>query len=248
MRKLRDNSSRPETLGTRARDEVKRAIMSGRFRPGEKITIRALATALNVSITPAREALANLVAEGVLDISDFGTISIPSLDKRRVRELVNVRECLEGLAAREACKHLTEEDLQKLESLHKRLEKANTVQDYAAVIRLNWEFHFALYRRAEMPLLLKMIEACWLQAGSYLNVIYPDYGEISVGIRNHRAILDAAIRRKPGELASAVVRDIELAAQSLLAHIDDAPEPPFSGVALNPRNATGRIAKKKRSH
>jgi DNA-binding GntR family transcriptional regulator len=218
--------------------------MSGRFRPGEKITIRALATALNVSITPAREALANLVAEGVLDISESGTISIPSLDKKRVRELVNVRESLEGLAAREACKHLTNEDLEKLESMHEKLEKANADRDYAAVIRLNLEFHFALYRRAEMPLLQKMIEACWLQAGSYLNVIYPDYGEVSVGIRNHRAILDAAIRRKPGELALAVVRDIELAAQSLMAHIDDAPEPPFSGVALIPRRSTGRIAKR----
>ena len=68
MRKLKGDSARPDTLGSRARDEVKRAIMSGRFRPGEKITIRALAAALNISITPAREALAILAAEGVLDI------------------------------------------------------------------------------------------------------------------------------------------------------------------------------------
>ena len=99
--------------------------MSGRFRPGEKITIRALAAALNISITPAREALANLAAEGVLDISESGTISIPSLDERRVRELANLRERLEGLAAREACKNLSDRDVEKLKSLHAKLVSAN---------------------------------------------------------------------------------------------------------------------------
>jgi DNA-binding GntR family transcriptional regulator len=110
--------------------------------------------------------------------------------------------------------------------------KANSERDYPAVISVNWEFHFALYRRAKMPLLLKMIEGCWLQAGSYLNLIYPAYGEISDGIRNHQAILDAAVRRKPGELAAAVVRDIELAAQSLLARLVHAPEHRFEGLNL----------------
>src|SRR5579862_5716035 len=195
VRKLKDNTARPESLGSRARTEVKRAIMSGRFRPGEKITIRALAAALNISITPAREALANLVAEGVLDVSESGTISIPSLNKDRVLELTRLRECLEGLAAREACKNLTEKDIEQLERLHKKLVDAHEERDYSAVIRVNWEFHFALYRHANMPLLLKMIEGCWLQAGSYLNSIYPAYGEINDGLQNHEAILDAARRR-----------------------------------------------------
>ncbi len=232
MRKLKENTARPESLGLRARNEVKRAIMSGRFRPGEKITIRALAAALNISITPAREALANLVAEGVLDVSDAGTISIPSLTKKRVLELASLRECLEALAAREACKNLSNKDLEQLERLHAKLVKAHVGRDYPAVIRLNWEFHFSLYRRAQMPLLLKMIEGCWLQAGSYLNIIYPAYGEISDGIRNHQAILDAAARRKPAELAAAVMRDIDLAAQALLARLAHAPEERFDGLSL----------------
>jgi DNA-binding GntR family transcriptional regulator len=234
VRKLKDNSSRPESLGSRARKEVKRAIMSGRFRPGEKITIRALATALNISITPAREALANLVAEGVLDVTEAGTISIPSLTKERVVELASLRECLEALAAREACKHLSDKDIEHLERLHAKLVKAHSERDFATVIGINWEFHFALYRRAKMPLLLKMIEGCWLQAGSYLNIVYPAYGQISDGIRNHQAILDAAVRRKPGELAAAIARDIELAAQSLLAQLAHTSERRFEGISLRP--------------
>jgi len=206
--------------------------MSGRFRPGEKITIRALAAALNISITPAREALANLVAEGVLDVADSGAISIPSLTTERVLELAKVRESLEALAAREACKNLSEKDIEQLRRLHEKLADAHSEREYGAVIRLNWEFHFALYRRAKMPLLLKMIEGCWLQAGSYLAIIYPAYGEISDGIRNHEAILDSAVRRKPDELAAAIVRDIELAAQSLLSRLVQDSGRRFDGLDL----------------
>lgn len=232
LRKLKENSARPESLGSRARTEVKRAIMSGRFRPGEKITVRALAAALNISITPAREALANLIAEGVLDMSKTGTVSVPSLTKERVRELTKLRECIEGLAAREACKNLTEKDIQHLSRLHEKLVEADSARDYSAVIRLNWEFHFSLYRRANMPFVLKMIEGCWLQAGSYLNSIYPVYGEISVGINNHQTILDAATKRKPTELAAAVARDIAHAAESLLTQIESSSERRFELVDL----------------
>jgi DNA-binding GntR family transcriptional regulator len=130
--------------------------------------------------------------------------------------------------------------MENLERLHKKLVNANSERDYTAVIRLNWEFHSALYRRAEMPLLLKMIEACWLQAGSYLNTIYPAYGEISVGIHNHEAILDAAIRRKPDELSAAVVLDIELAAQALLARLADVPERRFEGITVTRDKHAGR--------
>ncbi len=232
MRKLKDTSARPASLGARARTEVKRAIMSGRFRPGEKITVRALAAALNISITPAREALANLIAEGVLDMSETGAVSVPSLTKERVQELTKLRECIEGLAAHEACKNLTEKDIQHLSLLHERLVEANAERDYSAVIRVNWEFHFSLYRRANMPFVLKMIESCWLQAGSYLNSIYPVYGEISDGIHNHQAILDAATKRKPRELAAAVIRDIALAAQSLLVQIERTSEQRFDSLDL----------------
>lgn len=246
MRKLKDNSARPESLGSRARGELKRAIMSGRFRPGEKITIRALAAALNISITPAREALANLVAEGVLDVAESGTISIPSLDKERVVELTRVRECLEGLAAREACKNLTEKDIEHLQRLHEKLVAANAERDFSLVIRLNWEFHFTLYRRAQMPLLLKMIEGCWLQAGSYLNSIYPAYGEMNDGIQNHQAILDAAVERKPARLAAAVVCDIDLAAQSLLSRLANTPERRFEGLSLRSDKRADREAARAR--
>jgi len=207
---------RTETLGVRAREELRAAIMSGAFRPGEKITLRAVAGALNVSLTPAREALFNLAAEGVLDMGDNRSVYVPELDRARIEELTRIRVALETLAAREALDRMTPEEASHLEHLHGTLEAANADRRFKAVIRLNWEFHFALYRAARMPMLLKLIEGCWLKSGSYLNVIYPAYGEAEAGIANHRAMMAAVSAGDAEALGTAVARDIALAAAALL--------------------------------
>jgi DNA-binding GntR family transcriptional regulator len=80
----------------------------------------------------------------------------------------------------------------------------------------NWKFHFAIYQAASMPQLTRMIESCWLMIGSYLNVIYPKYGEIDIGIQNHREIIKAMKAKDADRLCAAVRRDIEVASQCLI--------------------------------
>jgi DNA-binding GntR family transcriptional regulator len=212
---------RGETLGRRAREELRAAIMSGAFRPGEKITLRSVASALDISLTPAREALFNLVAEGALDMGENRSVYVPELDAARIEELTKMRVALETLAAREAVARLTSAEAEHIARLHEQLLAANTDKRFKAVIRLNWEFHFALYRAARMPMLLKLVEGCWLKSGSYLNVIYPAFGGTEAGIANHHAMMKAVTARDPEALGIALARDIDLAAATLLAAIGE---------------------------
>lgn len=195
------------------------AIMAGRFRPGEKLTIRAIAHALGVSPTPAREALYSLASEGALDVGPNGSVYVPRLDEARIAELTKVRLSLEGLAAREAAAKLDPATIAEIVRDNDELVVANRAGDYPQVIELNWKVHFGIYHRAGMPVLSRMIESCWLMTGSYLNVIYPRFGEVDEGIRNHEAIV-AAVRAQDGErMCRAVRRDIRYAADALLAMI-----------------------------
>ena len=209
------------SLGKQVRDELRTAIMAGRFRPGEKLTIRAVASALGVSLTPAREALYNLAAEGALELAANGSVYVPTLTAERVRELTKIRLALEGLAAREAAERIADRDIARAEKLNSALVAADDRKNYAQVIRLNWQFHFAIYGASAMPHLLRMIEGCWLMTGSYLNIIYPDFGRADDGVNNHREILEALKARDPDRLAGAVCRDIEFAASALMAMIAD---------------------------
>lgn len=210
---------RPGTLADRAREQLRSTIMAGRFEPGQKLTIRSVAKALNVSLTPAREALYGLASEGALDSGPNGTVSIPVFDEERVRELLVIRRALEGAAAREAIVNISNDAIREISAINDQLVEANNSRNYKKLMWLNWRFHFQIYREARMPTLLRMIENSWLKTGAYLNVLYPVYGESDQGLHNHEDIISALEARDGEALAKAVRADIEMAAQALLAVI-----------------------------
>ncbi len=207
---------RSETLGQQVRTQLGSAIMAGRFKPGQKLTIRAVATALDVSLTPAREALYNLAAEGILEMRSNGSVYVPTLTTERIIELTKIRAALEGLAAREAALRITDEEIEHIIEINDLMVQANERKDYAQVMELNWEFHFAIYRASGMNELVRMIEKRWMMNSSYLNVIYPRFGQIEQGINNHHMMVRALQSRDPERLASAVVVDINFAADTLV--------------------------------
>ena len=200
---------RKETLATIVREELRSALMAGRFQPGEKLTIRAVASALDVSLTPAREALYNLMSEGVLDSGPNGTVFVPVLNQTRLRELTKIRISLEGMAACEAMAHLTPRQINKLTALNTKLSEAELRLDYSSMIQMNWKFHFDIYEAAQMPTLFRMIEGCWLKMGSYLNLIYPAYGETGEGLQNHQRIIEALQNKDAEALSQTIRKDIE---------------------------------------
>lgn len=210
---------RTETLGVRVREELRNAIMAGLFKPGEKLTLRAVAAALGVSLTPAREALFNLAAEGVLELGPNGSIYIPLLDDEKLGELVKIRTGLEGLATREALKYLTPKDIIEISDLNDQLIEANQQKNYEKVIEFNWSFHFRIYHASRMPLLVKMIESCWLRTGSYVNMIYPGFAKTDSGVLNHIAILRAIREGDAEKAAAAIIHDIEFSSQAFYAAV-----------------------------
>jgi len=200
---------RTDTLAQKVRTQLKEAVMAGRFAPGEKLTIRSIAGALQVSLTPAREALYNLASEGVLEMRPNGSVYVPELTVDRIEELTKIRIALESLAAREAVRRLTDAEIRKLAILNDGMVEANENKNYPVLIALNWQFHFGLYRASQMDQLVRMIESCWVMTGSYINVIYPQFGEVSDGISNHQQIVRALERRDADRAAVAIATDTQ---------------------------------------
>lgn len=211
---------RSDTLAQKVKTQLKEAVMAGRFDPGEKLTIRSIAGALEVSLTPAREALYNLASEGVLEMRPNGSVYVPELTADRIEELTKIRVSLESLASREAVRRITDAEIRAIVALNDAITDRNDKRDYPALIALNWQFHFALYRASQMDQLVRMIESCWVMTGSYLNLIYPKFGEMSEGIANHQQIVRALERRDADRVAAAITTDINLAADALISAIE----------------------------
>lgn len=210
---------RPETLAHKVNIQLKEAVMAGRFSPGQKLTIRGVASALEVSLTPAREALYHLAAEGVLEMRPNGSVYVPELTEDRIIELTKIRVSLEGLASREAVIRITEPEISKISKLNDAIIEADKKSDYSKLMALNWQFHFSIYQASRMEHLIRLIEGCWMMSGSYLNVIYPEFGEVSDGINNHIHIVRALQARDGDRMASAINMDINLAADALLGAV-----------------------------
>ncbi len=231
-----------DNLTSRVYQELRTALMEGRLWPGQRLKIRDLAAALHVSETPVREAVMQLVRERGLEMQTSRAITVVQLTLSQYTELRRIRLELEGLAAAEAAPRSTGEVVEELEALNGELSAAEATQDWSAAVRANWRFHYRVYRTAEMPELLGIIETLWLRNGPLLNYQYPHAPPTYPGRHRHLDIIDAMRARDPVAARSAVVKDtVEGGARllRLLTEIDSGAvviaQPHFTGLpTFNP--------------
>lgn len=197
-----------ESLTAKVYEELRAGLMEGRFWPGYRFKIRDLAAAMNVSETPCREALMQLVRERVLDMDAGRSIAAAPLTLAQYLELRAIRLQLEGMAGEAAAERITPAQLRRIEELHRALMKATDEADWPAAVRTNWLFHQAVYAAARMPELLALIEGIWLRNGPMLNLQYPDNAPSYDGEHQHLAVIDGLRRRDPARVRQAIQDDM----------------------------------------
>ncbi len=167
---------RPQDSTTAAHERVYRAlrtkIMHGEIAPGEALTLRGIGKTYEVSMTPAREAVRRLVAEGALFLSSSGRVSTPALSNERIEELATLRALLEPELASRALPRAHFALIDRLEAINQGVSQAIARHDATAYIRMNLEFHRTLYLRAQAPAMLAMAETVWLQLGPTMCALY----------------------------------------------------------------------------
>ncbi|MEM6374373.1 MAG: GntR family transcriptional regulator [Pseudomonadota bacterium] len=202
-------SAAPTTVA--AHDRVFRAlrqrIMHGEIAPGTSLTLRGIAKDFEVSMTPAREAVRRLVAEGALTLSSSGRVSTPDLTSDRLEELAAIRALLEPELAARALPRAHFALIDRLHSINQSIAARIAERDAPGYIRLNLEFHRTLYRRAQAPAMLAMAETVWLQIGPTMRALYGRLNRTEPP-RNHRLILAALRAGDEPSLKLAVRTDV----------------------------------------
>ncbi|EAQ27260.1 MULTISPECIES: GntR family transcriptional regulator [unclassified Roseovarius] len=147
-------------------------IMHGEIAPGQALTLRGIGAEFGVSMTPAREAVRRLSAEGALTMSSSGRVSTPELNSERIEELAALRSLIEVELASRALPRAHIALIDRLQSINARVSEDIARQDAVAYIRRNLEFHRTLYLRAQAPAMLAMAETVWLQLGPTMRALY----------------------------------------------------------------------------
>jgi DNA-binding GntR family transcriptional regulator len=202
---------RPAEQLTVAHDRVYRSlrsqIMNGEIGPGEAMTLRGIGRRFGVSMTPAREAVRRLVAEGALSLSSSGRVATPGLSPDRIEELAAIRALLEPEMASRALPRAHMALIERLQLINSANAEAAVKGNAPAYIRTNLEFHRTLYLRAQSPAMLALVETVWLQLGPTMSKLYERLNRTQ-SPTTHRMILAALKAGDEPALRLAVRTDV----------------------------------------
>ena len=168
------------------------AIDSGVYRPGDRLVESELAEWFGVSRTPIREALQRLETQSLLT-RDGRSLIVASLDHNQMAELYVVRTELEGLAARLAARHATEEEIQVLREMVG--EDRALLDDPSALARANRRFHKMIHLASHNRFLVQQLDLVHRSMALMATTSLAAQGRGEIALAEHKAIVDAIARR-----------------------------------------------------
>ncbi|SOE70607.1 DNA-binding transcriptional regulator, GntR family [Burkholderia sp. D7] len=199
---------------------LREGVRSGRFAAGNKIVEAELRRSLGVSRGSIREAVSRLVAEGLLELNLYRGASVRALSPDAIRDLLEIREVVEGLAARKAASRIGIADYaERLQLAQKQLDVAeNSAEDPDTYFRANADYHSLLLEMGgneRIPAVLDHLYITFFraQAGGLMS-----HASMRRSNDDHRRITDAILRGDTG-LAEMLMRShTQRTAYSLTQH------------------------------
>jgi DNA-binding GntR family transcriptional regulator len=183
---------------------VRRRIFNGTYPAGEYLRLDQLAAEVGISVTPVREALLNLRAEGLLDQHPRRGFMVLEVTARDLADVALVQTFVGGELAARAAENVTPEQLSELKSIQGELESAYRQTDVDLMVRLNHEFHRLINVVADAPKLTQVMSGITRFAPESVFPTLEGWPELS--IRDHRAVI-AALERGDAEAARAAMAE-----------------------------------------
>jgi DNA-binding GntR family transcriptional regulator len=187
-----------QSLADRVGHAIRRAILEGRLRPGELLSISDLAADLGVSHSPVREALQRLSGQGLILLRPARTAVVAPLDRAELEEIYRLRELIEVDALGRAAEWLGDADIRLLERQFELLSAAATDSDAF------WDAHNAFHKGLMAPVLTprleRLITELWHAAERYIRIVYIETDVLFTHTpqERHEPLL-AAARGRDGE-------------------------------------------------
>lgn len=178
------------------------AIMRGKYTMGERLIETQIAKELGVSQAPVREAIRDLEQMGMLKTIPYKGAYVKGYSLQDVKNAYEVRAELEGLGIRLAVKYMTEEELNDLESMYKKMLDSVSMQDVKEQVALDVEFHEMIIKASRN----NVLEIAWRSISATYWTYYGMYKfDSETLVKRHQDIIRAFKQRDP-ELAEDYIR------------------------------------------
>jgi DNA-binding GntR family transcriptional regulator len=208
-----------KTLRELALEKMRGAILSGHFKPGERVVERSLCEQLDVSRSIVREVLRHLEAEGLIESVPHSGPVIASLSADQAAQIYALRGLMEGRAARLFAEAASDAALAHLATLNAAIQSAFKAGDHAAVVERTTAFYEALFQGAGMTIAWDIVRSLNARINRLRLMTIGSPGRQKEAAAEMDKILKALRKRDPAaaqEAAEAHVRRVaEIAGQAL---------------------------------
>lgn len=218
-----------KTLRQKVYEQLRQRILGAEFLPGEIVSLRGLAEKFGVSLLPVREAVWQLESERILVVKSNKRIEVNKLTRKEFDEVLNLRLLLESTAVEKACQCRSDNDIAKVETILKAMEK-HVGKNHKAYIQKNDRFHRAIYACARSPLLLELIQRLLSRINPYV-YLHAVYGrDLTSAINCHHEMFAGFAAGDAKKTVTGLRRDLEEAAKAIRPKLQG-PEDTIAGVA-----------------
>jgi DNA-binding GntR family transcriptional regulator len=222
---------RLQTKEQQVAEYLREGIMAGEFARGQKLKQAEIAKRLDISITPVREAMKLLEAEGYIEVSAHRGAAVAPFQIERVDELFQLRFAMETKLTLAATKLLTNRDIDELAAIDDALREAASRKELESVRRgFNYRFHFRLYECADLPQTLHFVRVVWAKYPFDMLSVLQNRAEQMAS--EHGAIMQSVRTRDPRATVRAMQRHLQSGHRLLKANysLRAAPEPRLQGL------------------
>lgn len=212
---------------------LRQSIVTGRLKPGQRITEIDLVNYLGVSRTPIREALMHLEKEGLVTMDPGRGAVVSDISKFDLDEIYPIVAVLEGLVARLAVPNLSDQDIQRLKELNVQLKKAAKSEEVSAYMKINAEFHQVYLDKCSNQRLCNLLSTYKEQIYRFRLFSLSMPNRMKLSVKEHADFIDA-FRRRDANLAERLMRQhVEHGKESLEGVLESVAATPLLASSPN---------------
>ena len=190
-------------------EHLRQEILDGNLKPDERLIERDIATKLNVSRTPIREALRKLESEGFVEHVPRKGVIVHGFNSTEIEEIYDIRKELECLVVRKAISKITDQDIQILEVILKDLENEKKLDQAQVTAKGLHEFDEVILNMTKMPLLKNFVHSLKDSLMRYQKINLSHAPRRKNAIDEHKAILQAIIARDAARAEKLTIEHID---------------------------------------
>lgn len=192
-----------EAIASRSKSQlayawIKQRITDQEFTPGYRLVLGSIASELDMSVVPVREAIRQLEAEGLVTFERNIGASVAMVDDSQYRFSMQALSILEGAATALAARRLTPDDLRAARAINAQMIETLGHFDPRAFTSLNQQFHAILFAPCANPRMLELVQAEWARLGHLRDSTFSFVpGRAQESVREHEGIVSLIERGAP---------------------------------------------------